>query len=1265
MRILGVHLKNLNSLVGEWSVDFTHHDFTSEGIFAITGPTGAGKSTLLDAICLALYGATPRLGVVTASNNEIMSRHTGECFAEVTFATECGLYCCHWGQRRARGKPDGTLQQRRHELSLLDAGTIVANGKSVIERVAVITGLDFDRFTRSMLLAQGGFAIFLQADANDRASLLEELTGTEIYGSISRRVHEKHAAVKKEYETMQATLAGTVVLSREEEAGLEAQAHSLVWQKKVVSDAIARCSEQQGWLMGMEGLRRELEQLAQARVFLDTRVAAFAPRQARLNKARKALELDAAYAALVALRQTKQQTGQYLEACLALLPQKEKDGREAEAAALDARTALADKRRENQKTSLLLQKVVVMDFHLQEKADSLAAMATAQRQNEDTLLSVADRAGVLQAEVASLDAALARTGIFLDMHQKDALLLEDLAAFRQREREVLALLDACEARKKAVADAEIGLSQSVAAETTARHALATAQKTADETRTLLDANRHKLSELTKNQSRESLCSLMFRLRTALQYLETALQQHAAITGLQGQLRTLEDQLQATGQEEQERGQQIAHAAEQRAVTRKLLESLEARLDLARRVASLEEHRASLVAGEVCPLCGATDHPFVQNVQMVVPQVNALQGELDGVRHALSGLDRDYLALEGEKARLAAARTQYEARLQEATASLVTLTARHQASLAALHEECGFDAREDFSLFYNQNHAKVQQEYQQIESLLQQMEILEAAIMPLAQAHDRAREVIEAARDQVQKTERALASSVMEADHSTRELGRAGHLLQTALQGWNEAVCGYGMPVLVPPSFGSQNGGQGAGQGDGQTAGAELASLAVSMSSSLALLEKRHQTWKDALFRKENLEKQLQGLHAEARSTEETKERLVLVLKKEGEKKTTVEQEYQSLVAERRIAFGEKDVAAEDRKMQVETLALEEAVEAATLVEKNAQAALASLQGEKIRLGKNLFVENEVLEKAERIFYERLPVAGFGDEAAYKLASLNEEERKTLTAEEVALQREAAELQSAVREKESRLQSEAARALTGDSPEVVQAALLSSQEELRSLHEKFGAVQQQLAHNRTVHEARKEQMEAIQKQRAELFDWGALHDLVGSHDGKKYRNYTQSLTFKAVVAEANRQLVRMTDRYVLVPDKESPLSLNVLDSYQAGVERSVQNLSGGESFLVSLGLALGLSSLASRNVRVDSLFLDEGFGSLDADALDTALDALSSLPGAGKLIGVISHVTALQERIATQIRVIPRSGGRSSLAGPGVVPESGQGGEKRI
>ena len=218
MKILQLRFKNLNSLAGEWTIDFTTPEFTSDGIFAISGPTGAGKSTIMDAICLALYGKTPRLKVISQNSNEIMSRHTGECFSEVLFETQKGQFRCHWSQTRAGKKSTGRLQVTKHEIADHLTGKVIEFGmRSVATAVENRTGMDFGRFTQSMMLAQGGFAAFLQADPEkERAPILEQITGTEIYSEISILVFDRRRIENLKLEKLIAETGGIILLNEAE-----------------------------------------------------------------------------------------------------------------------------------------------------------------------------------------------------------------------------------------------------------------------------------------------------------------------------------------------------------------------------------------------------------------------------------------------------------------------------------------------------------------------------------------------------------------------------------------------------------------------------------------------------------------------------------------------------------------------------------------------------------------------------------------------------------------------------------------------------------------------------------------------------------------------------------------------------------------------------------------------------------------------------------------------------------------------------------------
>ncbi len=220
MRLLAVRLQNLNSLTGTHEVRFDEPPLSASGVFLITGPTGSGKSTLLDAITLALYGRAARYGNEKA--DEMMSRHTAECYAEVDFEAGGLPLRASWRLRRARGRADGKLQPVERRLSRADTGDILAEKSHEMDHlIESSTGLDAQRFLRSVLLAQGQFAAFLKAKPNERAELLEKITGTEIYTDLSRLAFETHKDRETQAQLLRAALGSVTVLSDEQRRQLE------------------------------------------------------------------------------------------------------------------------------------------------------------------------------------------------------------------------------------------------------------------------------------------------------------------------------------------------------------------------------------------------------------------------------------------------------------------------------------------------------------------------------------------------------------------------------------------------------------------------------------------------------------------------------------------------------------------------------------------------------------------------------------------------------------------------------------------------------------------------------------------------------------------------------------------------------------------------------------------------------------------------------------------------------------------------------------
>ncbi len=1086
MKILELRFKNLNSLYGEWVIDFTDPEYVSNGIFALTGPTAAGKSTILDAICLALYGATPRLGKITKSGNEIMSRQTGECYAEVMFESQAGRFRCHWSQHRSHKKADGNLADAKHEISDANTSKLIETKKSLISGIIEEkTGMDFDRFTRSILLAQGGFDTFLKADVEQKSKILEQITGTEIYSEISRRVHERQREEREKLNLLQAEISGIVILEPEQEKEI---LQELGEKQKEETDLIGKSTETGKaiiWLKDIDGLKKEINSLSDEAVKLQADIEVFKPEHEKLSRALKAATLEGFYASVTVMRKQQSDSQVALKTEEETLPAWEASVKE-QAELLKSAEQQAFKAKEDLKVGApLIQKVRSLDQKLAEQKKFI--LEDEDRCTIDMAKIDCDKQTRLKEKEKRTKAEknLELSKVFLKDNSQDEWLVRGLSGVEEQ-------LDSLLSKQKEIA-----------------------QKEADQEKisTTLEQATENLDNYTKQSG-----SRKQELENTVKNLQ---QGKDALSELLGDRMLREYRMEK--------------------------ETLLREMAFLAKIVELEAHRAKLEDGKPCPLCGAIEHPFAEGN---IPAPDEIVKKI------------------------------------EALTKLISKAEDQEAVIKKLEEAEGIACKN-----------------------LTESEKLEAA----------------AAND------KKIAVTAFS------DLKDGLEKIRTKFMELKQSVSAKLQPLGITEIPDSD------------------------VSSILESLRKRLETWQSQVTQKADIEKQIAELDSELKRLDAVIETQSNTLSEKLQNVKTIKKEYIAGSNERKELYG-------DKKTNDEEFRLGKAITDAEKSEKKARELHNELRQKltfiktTVESLKNCISQRDVeLTKSETEFAVALEPAGFLDEKQFLEASLATEKRKDLVVKAKELDDRQIELKARQKDREMRLVMEITKKITEKNLKELDPQCQELEETLKQLRGIIASLKHKLNENTTVKEQIKEKQTAIEIQKKECNRWEKLHGLIGSADGKKYRNFAQGLTFELMVAHANRQLEKMSDRYLLIRDNEQPLELNVVDNYQSGEIRSTKNLSGGESFIVSLTLALGLSKMASRKVRVDSLFLDEGFGTLDEETLETALETLSGLQQDGKLIGIISHVSALKERIRGQITITPISGGRSILAGPGclrVVKEKG-------
>lgn len=302
-----------------------------------------------------------------------------------------------------------------------------------------------------------------------------------------------------------------------------------------------------------------------------------------------------------------------------------------------------------------------------------------------------------------------------------------------------------------------------------------------------------------------------------------------------------------------------------------------------------------------------------------------------------------------------------------------------------------------------------------------------------------------------------------------------------------------------------------------------------------------------------------------------------------------------------------------------------------------------------KCSEDLKLNTQKLSKLSEQFFQSLEASDmFQSEEDYQSALIPDDVFRRMENFQKDLLQQETSITSNLQETRKKLKQKREENQTDVSRETLQNKENENLKILQEQQQKLGALSEKLTQHHNLVQKQAEHIKKINLQRKEFDQWNQLNTLIGSADGMKFRRFAQGLTLDYLITLANRNLEKLNNRYILKRNGKEELGLEVIDTFQANITRPTNTLSGGESFLTSLALALGLSNLASKNTQIDSLFLDEGFGTLDTETLEMALDALNSLNATGKTIGIISHVEALKERVPVQLKVIKQAGGVSSI-----------------
>lgn len=1146
MKILNIFFKNINSLEGEGRVYFDQGPIADSGVFAITGPNGSGKSSILDVITLGLYGETFRFD---RPASHVMTKHTSECFAHVEFALGEHKYRSSWEVKRSNAAGDGIPLLPQMSLTLLNGGELLLaeTPNQVRHRIAELTGMDFHKFSKSIVLPQGDFAAFLNALDSERMDILEKISGTDLYAEYRRQTETRFQQTQTRLTQLHQDIAGIPLLTPD---ALEAAAHDLDDFKLQVAEFKQQQKQTQQQLASLQNilsLEDRQQRLGAQRQQLTKKIEQYQQELQRISDGQPALQ----FRTEVALLDSKQTLIEQNQATL--------DSYRQELTLLQNQLAA-------QTNPLTLP---VSDKSLSEQKQAVDALKLSLSELKLELPRQRELAQSIQRQITDNQAALSNIELWFQAHQRDISLLNDFPDV-VRLRKLRTERNELSGKQKSQANWSKNITGALKKNKTT---LQSTQEDLSDLKVRIAADQQTLQEIAQGKSLEELQELQQ-------------EQQARVNDLQEML-----SLASVTAKLSDRGLLSWLGIKKRPEVAPNVADLQARLDELKQEMSREENiikvleqalrnealikkmtadRAKLVDGKPCYLCGSTTHPYVLKPPVFTDARAALVDQRGKIQALKSSIDIANTKLKTAQ-KFGSQLSARQQRLQQMHSQWTTLANR----LNIMREGMDID---NLSL---QKHllAQESEELVKVSNLVKQHSQLQRNIAKMTTDITNKQAALAKLTTSLQDLETQWANRPPEFDEI--EQRHASCIAEEkALSEKLELQLGALGEKL--PAKGKEN-------------------------ALFDRLTSRRQDYQVYLLRQEGLQKEIAALHQQLQTSEDKIAHFQAQIASNTE--TLDHQEQLSL----HIAIIEKQKLIVDQEQQLRISQIEYKTILQTL-------------NDRLSSGTAFTTVDQLRDTLHLIARE----ADIRQRFDLEITNLTETERQ-------------------IQQLAATLETERATALAHNLSEhdirlalkQISQTLDIAEQEVQSLENKLAKQQQYQEKYQTLHTQLEAEEQLATEAQAEL--------KIINDNPAGFRRQIQQLITDKLLAQTNLILEKLSGRYYVRSGiSEHGLALEIEDTKQKNTRRLPQTLSGGESFVVSLALALGLAEIANNGKAIDSLFLDEGFGNLDAESLYLAMSTLETLKTHGKIVGVISHVDGVKKRIKTQIELVKKPNGLSEL-----------------